>query len=231
MSITVTRESFLKDKQGRTFADVLNDTNQPFDEVLEFFNLQSRQRRMEEAEIHHDRAPWRVSCGNSKRKIRSTLSCREFIPAGHNVCGRRLAFSCESLWRVVAGERPAARVRSAYVPRHLLIRQLTTRAGWPSGSSAPKGMNWWMECRFNRSFDGTGSSGQTARDRWRVSKGPRVRTELRLAGPRYSASKTSLTGATAMLDESDARRLWQELFGANQSPHSPSPRRNPCSTT
>ena len=55
--VTMTREEFLKDRQGRTFADVLNDPGQPFDEVLAFFSDESRQRRMEEAEMHHDRAP------------------------------------------------------------------------------------------------------------------------------------------------------------------------------
>jgi len=54
---TMTREKFLKDRQGRTFADVLNDPAQPFDEVLAFFSDENRQRRMEESELHHDRAP------------------------------------------------------------------------------------------------------------------------------------------------------------------------------
>lgn len=54
---TVSKEDFLKDRQGRTFADVLNDTEQPFEEVLAFFNDADRQRRMIESEIHHDRAP------------------------------------------------------------------------------------------------------------------------------------------------------------------------------
>jgi hypothetical protein len=58
MSDTImTREDFLKDKQGRTFADVLNDPKQPFDEVLAFFSDAGRQQRMEDAEIHHNRAP------------------------------------------------------------------------------------------------------------------------------------------------------------------------------
>ncbi|HEY2414044.1 MAG TPA: hypothetical protein VGI40_17490 [Pirellulaceae bacterium] len=55
--VTITREDFLKDRQGRTFVDVLNDSGQPFAEVLEFFNNADRQRRMEESEAHHDRAP------------------------------------------------------------------------------------------------------------------------------------------------------------------------------
>lgn len=53
----ISREEFLDDRQGRTFADVANDAAQPFDEILEFFNDENRQRRMEESELHHDRAP------------------------------------------------------------------------------------------------------------------------------------------------------------------------------
>ena len=53
--IRITRKDFLEDRQGRTFADVLNDGGQPFDEILAFFNDKDRQRRMEESEIHHNR--------------------------------------------------------------------------------------------------------------------------------------------------------------------------------
>jgi hypothetical protein len=55
--VTVTRHDFLQDRQGRTLADVLNDPEQPFDAVLDFFNSEDRQRRMEGSEIHHDRTP------------------------------------------------------------------------------------------------------------------------------------------------------------------------------
>lgn len=55
--VTIAREKFLENLQGRTFADVVNDPKQPFDAILEFFNDESRQRRMEESEIHHDRSP------------------------------------------------------------------------------------------------------------------------------------------------------------------------------
>jgi hypothetical protein len=51
----VTREEFLQDRQGKTFADVVNDPEQPFDVALEFFRNADRQRRMEESELHHDR--------------------------------------------------------------------------------------------------------------------------------------------------------------------------------
>ena len=56
-SVTITRDTFLEDSQGRRFSDVVNDPDQPFDVVIEFFNDPGRQRRMEESEIHHDRPP------------------------------------------------------------------------------------------------------------------------------------------------------------------------------
>jgi hypothetical protein len=56
-SVIITRDKFLEDLQGRTFSDVVKDTAQPFEAVLEFFNNDSKQRRMEESEIHHDRPP------------------------------------------------------------------------------------------------------------------------------------------------------------------------------
>jgi len=48
---------FLTDRVGNKFSDVVNDPESPFDCVLAFFNDVNRQRRMEESELHHDRAP------------------------------------------------------------------------------------------------------------------------------------------------------------------------------
>ncbi len=55
--VKITRDTFIEDNQGRRFSDVVNDQDQPFDAVLEFFNDANRQCRMEESEIHHDRPP------------------------------------------------------------------------------------------------------------------------------------------------------------------------------
>jgi hypothetical protein len=55
--VIISREDFQQDRQGRTFADVFGDRQQPFDQVLAFFNDQDRQRRMEESELHHNRPP------------------------------------------------------------------------------------------------------------------------------------------------------------------------------
>lgn len=56
-TIRLTRNAFLADRQGKKFADVVGDVDQLFDVVLSFFNDADRQRRMEESELHHDRAP------------------------------------------------------------------------------------------------------------------------------------------------------------------------------
>ena len=55
--VEITREIFGEDAQGRTFADVLNDPEQPLDAIFAFFGDENRQRRMEESELHHDRSP------------------------------------------------------------------------------------------------------------------------------------------------------------------------------
>ncbi len=57
MAVAITREMFLEDRVGKAFTDVVNDAEQPFDNVLKFFNDESRQQRMEDSELHHDRPP------------------------------------------------------------------------------------------------------------------------------------------------------------------------------
>ena len=70
-AVRITRHEFLEDRQGRTFADVLDDREQPFDEVLAFFDDAERQRRMEDAETHHDRA---ALAGVVRELLRPSLS-------------------------------------------------------------------------------------------------------------------------------------------------------------
>jgi hypothetical protein len=77
--LTVTRQKFLEDRQGRTFADVLDDRSQPFDDVLRFFNDDSRQRRMEESEVHHNRAP----LAGVVRELEAQQTINQFLAALH----------------------------------------------------------------------------------------------------------------------------------------------------
>ena len=55
--VSMTRDDFLRDREGSTFADVVNDPEQPFDAVLDFFNSEDRQRRMVESEVRYGKAP------------------------------------------------------------------------------------------------------------------------------------------------------------------------------
>lgn len=48
-------QQFAQDRQGRRFADVLNDARISFPAILTFFNDPNRQRRLIESELHHDR--------------------------------------------------------------------------------------------------------------------------------------------------------------------------------
>jgi hypothetical protein len=71
----ITRDAFVNDRQGRTFADVWEDADQPFSELLEFFSNEDRQRRMEEAEIHHDRP----ALGGVVRELESQPVFQKFL--------------------------------------------------------------------------------------------------------------------------------------------------------
>jgi hypothetical protein len=82
----VTRDDFRQDRQGRTFADVLNDPEQPFDAVLDFLNDQGRQRRMVESEIHHDRPP----LAGVVRELEAQPSIDAFLSSQHPRRTKRL---------------------------------------------------------------------------------------------------------------------------------------------
>lgn len=84
--VTITRQDFLQDRQGRTFADVLSDPEQPLDAVLAFFNDEARQCRMEESEIHHDRPP----LAGVVRELEAQPSIDEFLSSQHPRRTKRL---------------------------------------------------------------------------------------------------------------------------------------------
>jgi len=100
---TITRDEFLSDRHGKTFGDVLKDPDAPFDAVLEFFNDAARQRRMEESEIHHDRAP----LAGVVRELESLPPVRKFLETLHR--------------------RRSARLRQAI---GVLVRMIMERRGW-----------------------------------------------------------------------------------------------------
>lgn len=100
-NVVMTREVFLEDRQGKTFADVVNDPDQPFDAVLEFFSSADRQRRMEEAEIHHDRSP----LAGVVRELEAIPIIDQFLSEIHTRRSNRLRQAIGVVVRIVMQRR------------------------------------------------------------------------------------------------------------------------------
>lgn len=102
-TVQVTREEFLNDRQGRTFADLAGKAPEILDEVLSFFSDVQRQRRMQESEIHHDRA--------ALAGVVRELECQPAID------------------RLLASDDPrrSQRLRQAV---GVVVRMIMERAGW-----------------------------------------------------------------------------------------------------
>ncbi len=117
----VTRQAFLEDRQGRTFADVLNDPDQPFDSVLAFFSDTDRQRRMEDAEIHHNRPP----LAGVVRELESQSDLDRFLATQHPRRTKRLRQAVGVVVRIImerrgwqkTGKKGSLGVRAARKPR------------------------------------------------------------------------------------------------------------------
>lgn len=97
----VTRSTFLEDPQGMKFVEVLNDPEQPFDTVLEFFNDEDRQRRMEESELHHDRSP----LAGVVRELESQPAIDKFLSKVHARRSVRLRQAIGVLVRIIMEQR------------------------------------------------------------------------------------------------------------------------------
>jgi hypothetical protein len=120
--ITIAREDFLQDRQGRTFADVLNDPSRVFDAVLNFVNDEARQRRMVESELHHDRPP----LAGVVRELESQPAIDGFLSAEHPRRTKRLRQAIGVVVRMImeghgwkkTGKKGSLGVRSASAPRN-----------------------------------------------------------------------------------------------------------------
>ena len=119
-SLKLTRTEFLEDRHGKTFADVANDPEQPLDAALEFFSNPDRQRRMEEAEIHHDRAPM----AGVVRELEAVPTINEFLATKHPRRSQRLRQAIGVMVRIImesrgwqrTGKKGSLGVRSAATP-------------------------------------------------------------------------------------------------------------------
>jgi hypothetical protein len=101
MKTTITRDEFLADRQGRTFADVVSQSEGPFTAALEFFNDSDRQRRMEESEIHHDRAP----LAGVVRELESVPAINRFLGRIHPRRSQRFRQAIGVLIRMIMEQR------------------------------------------------------------------------------------------------------------------------------
>ena len=133
LSAHITRKEFLEDSQGRTFADVLNDPEQPFGEVLEFFNGADQQRRMEESETHHDRAPM----AGVVRELESRPATNQFLATKHPRRSQRLRQAIGVLVRMIMERR---KWRKTGKKGSLGVR--STAAGRPNHNSG--GLAFWF---------------------------------------------------------------------------------------
>ena len=152
--VRITRDEFLADRQGKTFADVVNDSKQPSNTVLEFFSDADRQRRMEESELHHDRAP----LAGVVRELEAQPTIDKFLAGAH--------------------VRRNTRFRQAV---GVLVRMLMERRGWKKtgrkgslgvrAAGAPRtaahntgGLAFWF-CRAERYESNEGMPYQAVRER------------------------------------------------------------------
>lgn len=134
-SIIITRDQFLEDPQGRTFADVADDPEQPFEVVLEFFSDPDRQRRMEEAEIHHDRAP----LAGVVRELEAQPEVNQFLSEIHAQRSKRLRQAIGVLVRIIMGRRGWQKTG-----RKGSLGVRAARTGTPSPSHNTGGLAFWF---------------------------------------------------------------------------------------
>ncbi len=178
----VTRKDFLEDRQGKTFADVVNDPEQPFDEVIRFFCDADRQRRMEESELHHDRPP-----------LAGVVRELESLPA---------------IDRFLAGVHPRrnARFRQAI---GVLVRTIMERRGWrKTGRKGSLGVRASHAARAPAHNTGGLAFWFIRAERYQRSKGMPFRSvrdrvqELAATAPRPSRNRRRSVGPQSVGDES-----------------------------
>jgi hypothetical protein len=163
--ITIARQDFVQDRQGRTFADVLNAPERPLDAVLDFFNDEHRQLRMEESEIHHDRP----ALAGVVRELESQPAVDGFLSSKHPRRTKRLRQAVGVVVRMVmerlgwkkTGRKGSLGVRATVAPR----------AATPGAYHNTGGMAFWF-LRAERYERVGGMPFPTVRDRAKKLNAP-----------------------------------------------------------
>jgi hypothetical protein len=163
----IRREEFLADRQGRTFADVVNDPDQVFDQVLKFFNHEGRQRRLEESEIHHDRP----ALAGVVRELESQPAIDQFLASEHPQRTKRLRQAVGVLVRIIMERRGW---RKTGKKGSLGVRAALTSATTPGAYHNTGGLAFWF-LRAERYEPVDGAQFRTVRERYQARKKPESR--------------------------------------------------------
>ena len=99
--VTLTRNDFVNDRQGRTFTDVCEDSEQPFQELLDFFKDENRQRRLEESETHHDRP----ALAGVVRELESQPAINDFLATAQPKYAKRFRQAVGVVVRMIMESR------------------------------------------------------------------------------------------------------------------------------
>jgi hypothetical protein len=163
-STTVTRAAFLCDRLGKAFSDVVNDPDQPFHEVLDFFSNEDRQRRMEESEMHHDRPP----LAGVVRELESQPAIEQFLSGVHAARTKRLRQAIGVLVRLIMERRGWQKTGRK--------GSLGVRAAASSGTANHNtgGLAFWF-MRAERYEHKEGMAFRSVRERCRASKSAQPR--------------------------------------------------------
>jgi len=184
MAISITRELFLADRQGRTFADVVNSSARPFAAALEFFDSDDRQHRMEESEIHHDRAP----LAGVVRELESVPSINRFLGRIHPRRSQRFRQAIGVLIRMIMEQRGWEKTGRK---GSLGVRN-TSAAGRPRHNSG--GLAFWF-LRAERYKNKQRKPFTSARKRCRDMESIRPR------GPRRNSVRKSRPDSHSVMDD------------------------------
>ena len=156
-SFTITREAFLDDSHGRTYTDVVDDPEMPFETVLEFFSDADRQQRMEESEIHHDRPP----LAGVVRELEAQPEIDRFLGEIHASRSKRLRQAIGVVVRMIMERRGWKRTG-----RKGSLGVRAPKTGAPSPLHNTGGLAFWF-LRAERYELGTGMPYQSVRTRYR----------------------------------------------------------------
>ncbi len=79
IKLPTARHDVFHDRQGRTFADVVNDSEQPFNAVLDVFVCGAQPRPVQDSQTHHEQIP----LAGVVREFEAQPPIDDFFPSQH----------------------------------------------------------------------------------------------------------------------------------------------------